>query len=138
MRKFVAGHVTKNWFLKYELLLSDTNFAIKLQGKCWKDDVVTFMAHLIVTIKYLTRYKQGMPSNMAAYTNHNTLLKNQSAIKYLPEMCFLSNFGCKIIFMCSVNFFQQQEFTTHCLSLVTWPLSASGLLHWLKIKLLQA
>ena len=25
-----------------------------------------------------------MPSNMAANTNHTTLLKNQSAIKYLP------------------------------------------------------
>ena len=26
----------------------------------------------------------SMPSNMAANTNHTTLLKNQSAIKYLP------------------------------------------------------
>ena len=25
-----------------------------------------------------------LPSNMAANTNHTTLLKNQSAIKYLP------------------------------------------------------
>ena len=69
----------------------NTNFALKLQGKCWKDDVVTFTVHLSVTIKRLTRYKQkvvlaatlegkSMPSNMAA----NTLLKNQSAIKYLP------------------------------------------------------
>ena len=60
-----------------------------------KDDVVTFTAHLSVTIKHLTRYKQKvvfsamlegkcMPSNMAANTNHTTLLKNQSAIKYLP------------------------------------------------------
>ena len=43
----------------------------------------------------LTRYTQkavlaailegkSMPSNMAANTNHTTLLKNQSAIKYLP------------------------------------------------------
>ena len=54
-----------------------------------------FTAHLSVTIKCLTRYKQkvvlaailegkSMPSNMAANTNHTTLLKNQSAIKYLP------------------------------------------------------
>ena len=27
---------------------------------------------------------KSMPSNMAAFTNHATLLKNQSAIKYLP------------------------------------------------------
>ena len=27
---------------------------------------------------------KSMPSNMAAKTNHATLLKNQSTIKYLP------------------------------------------------------
>ena len=27
---------------------------------------------------------KSMPSNMAANTNHATLMKNQSAIKYLP------------------------------------------------------
>ena len=76
-------------------LSPNTNFALKLQGKCWKDDVVTFTAHLSVTIKRLTRYKQkvvlaamlegkSMPSNMAANTNPTTLLKNKSAMKYLP------------------------------------------------------
>ena len=46
-------------------------------------------------MKSWTRYKQevvlaamlegkSMPSNMAANTNHTTLLKNQSAVKYLP------------------------------------------------------
>ena len=74
--------------------------------------MVAFTAHLRVTIKRFTRYEQkvvlaamlegvSMPSNMAA--NHSTLLKNQSAIKYLPQVRFLSNFGCKIIFMCSAN-----------------------------------
>ena len=53
------------------------------------------LAHLNVTIKHLTKYKQkvvfatilegkSMPSNMAANTNHATLLKNQSTIKDLP------------------------------------------------------
>ena len=28
---------------------------------------------------------KSMPSNMAANTNHTTLLENQSAIKYLPS-----------------------------------------------------
>ena len=76
-------------------LFLNTNFALKLQGKCWKDDVVTFTAHLSVTIKRLTRYKQkvvlaamlegkSMPSNMVANTNHTNLLKNQSVIKHLP------------------------------------------------------
>ena len=50
-----------------------------------------------------------MPSNMAANTNHTTLLKNQSAIKYLPYIRFLSNFGSKIIFLRYVNFCYQQE-----------------------------
>ena len=62
-----------------------------------KDNVVTFTAHLSVTIKRLTRYKQkvhvvlaamlegkSMPFNMAANTNHTTLLKNQITIKYFP------------------------------------------------------
>ena len=76
-------------------LFLNKNFSLKLQEKCWKDDVVTFTAYLRVTIKCLTRYKQklglaamlegkSMPSNMAANTNHTKLLKNQSAIKYLP------------------------------------------------------
>ena len=46
-----------------------------------KDDVVTFTAHLSVTIKSLTRYKQkvvlaAMLEGTAANTNHTTLLKN--------------------------------------------------------------
>ena len=76
-------------------LFLNTNFALKLQGKCWKYDVVMFTAQLSVTIKTVTRYKQkvvlaailegkSMPSNMAANTNPTALLKNQSAIKYLP------------------------------------------------------
>ena len=76
-------------------LFLNTNFTLKLQGKCWKEDVVTFTEHLSETIKRLTRYKKkvvlaamlegnSMPLNMAANTNHTTLLKNQSAIKYLP------------------------------------------------------
>ena len=52
---------------------------------------------------------KSMSANMAANTNHTTLLKNQSAIKYLPQMRPLSNFGCKIIFMCSVNFWHEQD-----------------------------
>ena len=50
-----------------------------------------------------------MPSNMAANTNHTTLLKNQSAIKYLPLIRFLLNFERKIIFMRSVNFWNQKD-----------------------------
>ena len=44
-------------------------------------------------------------------------------------MRFLSNFGCKIIFMRSVNFVINR-IPSHCLkeALVTWPLSASSLL----------
>ena len=84
MSKFGAGHVTKMWFFKIiNYLLLNTNFAFK------------FQVHLSETVKRLTRYKKkvvlaamlegkSMPSNMAANTNHTTLLKNRSAIKYLP------------------------------------------------------
>ena len=75
-------------------LFLNTNFALKLQGKSWKNDVVMFTAHLNVTIKSLTRFKQevvlaamlegkSMPFNMAANTTDTTFLKNQSAMKYL-------------------------------------------------------
>ena len=121
--KWVSSSLVRDQNITFKImnyLFLNTNFALKLQGKCWKDDVVTFTAHLSVTIKRLTRYKQkvvlaamlegkSMPSNMAANTNHTALLKNQSAIKYLPYMRFLSNFGCKIIFMCSVNVWHQQD-----------------------------
>ena len=33
-------------------LFLNTNFVLKVQGKCWKDDVVTFTAHLRVTISW--------------------------------------------------------------------------------------
>jgi len=57
------------------------------------------IAHLNVTIKHLTRYKQkvvlaavlegkSVPPKMAAHANHATLLKNQSTIKYLPMNAF--------------------------------------------------
>ena len=101
-------------------LFMNRNFALKLQGNYWKDDVVTFTAHLSVTIKPLTRYKQkvvlaamlegkSMPSNMAAQTNHTTLLNNQNAIKYLLYMRYLSNFWCNIIFKRSAIFFFHQQ-----------------------------
>ena len=94
MSKFVAGHITSVIFKLMNYLFLNTNLALKFQGKCWKDYVVTFAAHLSVTIKLLTRHKQkvvlvamlegkSMPSNMAANTNHSTSLKNQSAIKYV-------------------------------------------------------
>ena len=48
-----------------------------------------------------------LQNNMATNRNHTTLLKKQSSIKYLPQMRFLSNFGCEIIVMCSVNCWHQ-------------------------------
>ena len=71
-------------------------FFMRSQQICRKDVAVTFTPHLSITIKHLTRYKQEIvlatmlegksipPPNMASSTNHTTLLKNQSAIKYLP------------------------------------------------------
>ena len=36
-------------------------------------------------------------------------VEKSNAIQYLPKMRLLSNLGCKIIFMCSVNFRHQQD-----------------------------
>jgi len=60
------------------------NFARKLHGKCRRDDVVTLIAHLNITVKHLTRYKQKVVLAAMLETNHATLLKNQNNIKYLP------------------------------------------------------
>ena len=50
-------------------------------------------------------------------------------------MRFLSNFGCRIIFMRSVNFWHQQDSNSLFKeALVTWPLSASGLFSFEKQK----
>ena len=122
-------------------LFLNTNFALKLQGKCCKDDVVKFTAHLSVTIKRLTRYKQKVvlaamlegkskPSNMAAnQANHTTLFKNQSA-KNISLKCVSSqNFACKIIFTRSVNFWHQRDsnslfkgYIGHVTSQSEWPI----------------
>ena len=58
--------------------------------------MVTFTAHLCVTIKRLTRYKQKVV--LAAYTNHTTLLKNQSATKISPLYAFPLKFRMYDIF----------------------------------------
>ena len=43
-------------------------------------------------------------------------------------MRFLSNFGCKIIFTCSMNFWHQQDSNSLFKgSIVMWPICASGL-----------
>ena len=84
MSKFIAGHVTKTWFLSYELPLSEKKMLhLHFKENVEKDDVVTFTAHLNVTIKRLTGYERkvvlaamlenkSMPSNMAGNTNHIT------------------------------------------------------------------
>ena len=90
--------MSKLWFLNLWITSFWTqtlHLNVEVVEKCWKDDVVTFTAHLSETIKRLTWYKQkvvvaallegkSMPSNMAANTNRTILLKNQSAIKHLP------------------------------------------------------
>ena len=88
---------------------------------------MTFTAHLGVTIKRLTKYKQKVVlvamlfrgqeyalQHMAV--NITTSLKNQSATEYFPLMHFISNFGCKVIFMHSINFCH--TISNHCLKKV--------------------
>jgi len=114
----------------------------KLRGNCWKDEV-TFTAHLDVTIKRLTRYNYKQKAVLVAMlfrgqeyalqhmaVNITTSLKNESAIEYLPWMHFITNFGCKVIFMHFINFCHH-TIPNHCLKkvLVTWPLDVRSLLH---------
>ena len=50
LSKFIAGHVTKSWFLKLWITSFWTQiFLLTFKEKYWKDDVVTFAAHLRVT-----------------------------------------------------------------------------------------
>ena len=89
MSKFVAGHVTKVWFLKLWI----TSFWTEILHLNFKEIVekimvVAFTAHLSVTIERLTRYKQkevlaamlegkGVPSNMVAIALHYFVEKSK-------------------------------------------------------------
>ena len=140
MSKFIAGH----WNVIFKItnyIFLNKNFASELHGKCWKDDVVTFTAHLSVTIKRFTRYKQkvvlatmlegkSIPSNLAANTNHTTLLKNSKCQQNVSLKCISSqNWGVKIIFLCSFKFWHQQDSISlfkgsigHMTSQCKWPI----------------
>ena len=79
---------------------------------------------------YLAAMLEGksMSSNMAANTNLTTLLKNQSAIKYLPYVRFLS-ISVVRSFLCALSIFgisNISKIPTHRLkeAMVTWPLGA--------------
>ena len=85
-------------------LFLNTNFALKCQGKCCKDDVVKFTTHVSVTIKCLTSYEQDVvlaamlegkvvSSNMTANTNHTTLLKKSKCHKMSPLNGFALKFS---------------------------------------------
>ena len=140
MSKFVAGHVTKVWFLKLWIAFLNRNFALKLQGNCWKDDVVTFTAHLSVTIKRLTRYKQkevlaamlegkGVPSNMVAITLHYFVEKSKCH-KIAPLNLFPLKFRVWDNFYVLSQFLASAiKIPTHCLKevSVTWLCSVGGL-----------
>ena len=43
---------------------------------------------------------KSMPSNMAADANHPTLLKNQSALKYLPQIPSVGPRGTELHKVC--------------------------------------
>ena len=53
MSKFIAGHVTKTWFLTYELPLSENKMLhLNFKENVEKDDVVTFTAHLNPNVNF--------------------------------------------------------------------------------------
>ena len=122
-------------------LFLNTNFALKLQGKCWKDDVVTFTAHLSVTFKRLKssfgRHVGGQEYALqhgGQYKSYYSVEKSKCH-KIMSHKCVSSQIsgvrspscGCKII-LCALSIFC--NIPTHCLkeALATWPLSSRGLL----------
>ena len=91
MSKFIAGHVAHVLFKIMNYLFLNTNFALKLQGKCWKDDGVAFTVHLSVTITHLIRYKQkvvlaamleGKSMPMTANTNDGQYKRDDGQYKH--------------------------------------------------------
>ena len=139
MRKFVAGHVTrmqysKSWITPFWTQILHLNFKENVEKK----GVVTFAAHLSLTIKHLTRYKQkvvlaAMLGGQEYALQHDGQYKSYYFVEILkyhkmsPLKWFLSNFGFKIILTYSVNFCHEQDSNSLFKgSLVMWPVSASG------------
>ena len=141
MSKFVAGHVTKVWFLKLWI----TSFWTEILHLNFKEIVekimvVAFTAHLSVTIKRLTRYKQkevlaamlegkGVPSNMVAITLHYFVEKSKCH-KIAPLNLFPLKFQVWDNFYVLSQFLASAiKIPTHCLKevSVTWLCSVGGL-----------
>ena len=113
---------------------------LKVQGKCWKDDVVTFTAHLSITIKRLTRYKQevvlavmleGKSMPLTWRLIQLILLSWKIKVPWnISLKCVSSQISGVREFLCALSIFGISKIPTHCLkeALVTWPLSACGLL----------
>ena len=66
-------------------LFLNTNLALKLQGYCLKDDVVMFTAHLSVTIKHLTRYKQKVVLDAMLEGKLEYALQHGSKLTIIPR-----------------------------------------------------
>ena len=94
-------------------LFLNRNFALKLRekslGRLCGIVFITFERNYQTFNKIQAKNSFSRHVGEQEYTNHTTLLKNQTATKYLPYMRFLSNFWCMIIFMRSVNFWYQQD-----------------------------
>ena len=95
MSKFVAGHVTKMcdlklWIASFWTEILHLNFkeiVEKMSGNVYSTSERNYQTFNKIQAKCsFGRHGEGksMPSSMADNTNHTTLLKNQSAIKYLP------------------------------------------------------
>ena len=71
----------------------NTNFELSGQGKCWKDDVVTFTANLSVTIKRLTKI-QAKTSFCRYFGGQEYALQHHSQYK---SYYFVEKSKCHII-----------------------------------------
>ena len=74
-------------------LFLGTNFALKLQGKCSEDDVVTFTTHLSVTIKRLTRQaKSSVGRHVGGQYKSYYFVERSKCYKISPLNAFPLNF----------------------------------------------
>ena len=88
--------------------------------------MVEFTAHLSVTIKLLTRYKQKvlfaamlegerMPFNMAANINHTAFVEKSNRNKISPPKCILSQISRVRSFLCALSILVINKIQGHCL-----------------------
>ena len=122
MRNFVAGHMTKMWFSKFWITsfwtqILPLNFKESKMLKRWFGKVDSISERGYQTLNK-TKAKSSFGRHVGGQEyalQHGGQYKSyyfeekSKCNKISPLNAFPLNFGCRIIFMCSVNFWHQQD-----------------------------